>query len=94
MSNTAAQSAAVPFLDIANRSVLAGAQHNPQVLAGLSAVQIADQLGNPASPVARAIDGAASTIIAAIEQVLHGQAPATGAHTADPPRRQRPHRAW
>jgi hypothetical protein len=78
--NTAAQSGAVPFLDIGNRYILAGAQYNPQVLAGLSAVQIADQLNNPSSPVARAIDGAASTIIAAIDQVLHGQAPAPGAN--------------
>jgi hypothetical protein len=78
--NTAAQSGAVPFLDVANQFILAGAQYNPQVLAGLSAVQIADQLNNPSSPVARAIDGAASTIIAAIDQVLHGQAPAPGAN--------------
>ena len=40
------------------------------MLAGLSAVQIADQLANPSSQVARAIDGAASTIIAAIDQTL------------------------
>jgi len=79
-SNTAAQSAAVPFLDIANRSVLAGEQDNPQVLTGLSAVQIAGRLGYPASPAGWAIGGAASTIIVAIDQVPHGQAPATGAH--------------
>jgi len=35
---------AVPFLDIANHDILAGAQYNPQVLAGLSAAQI----GQPA----------------------------------------------
>lgn len=32
--NSADQSGAVPFLDIANRYILAGAQYNPQVLAG------------------------------------------------------------
>jgi len=69
--NSADQSGAVPFLDIANRYILAGAQYNPQVLAGLSAAQIADQLSNPASPVASAIDGSAQVIIAAIDQVLH-----------------------
>ena len=68
--NSADQSGAVPFLDIANRYILAGAQYNPQVLAGLSAAQIADQLSNPASPVAQAIDGSAQVIIAAIDQVL------------------------
>jgi hypothetical protein len=45
--NSADQSGAVPFLDIANRYVLAGAQYDPQVLAGLSAAQIASQLSNP-----------------------------------------------
>ena len=69
--NSADQSGAVPFLDIANRYILAGAQYTPQVLAGLSATQIASQLGNPSSPVARAIDGSAQVIIAAINQVLH-----------------------
>ena len=68
--NSADQSGAVPFLDIANRYILAGAQYDPQVLAGLSAAQIADQLSNPASPVAQAIDESAQVIIAAIDQVL------------------------
>jgi hypothetical protein len=69
--NSADQSGAVPFLDIANRYILAGAQYSPQVLAGLSAAQIASQLSNPSSPLAQAIDGSAQVIIAAIDQVLH-----------------------
>ena len=73
--NGADQSGAVPFLDIANHDILAGAQYNPQVLAGLSAAQIASQLSNPNSPVAKAIDGSANVIIAAINQVLHDQQP-------------------
>ena len=73
--NSADQSGAVPFLDIANRYILAGAQYDPQILAGLSAAQIASQLSNPSSPVARAIDGSAQVIIAAIDQVLHDQTP-------------------
>ena len=68
--NSVDQSGAVPFLDIGNRYILAGAQYNPQVLAGLSAAQIANQLSNPSSPVAQAIDGSANVIIAAIDQVL------------------------
>jgi Domain of unknown function (DUF929) len=70
--NSADQSGSVPFLDIANKYVLAGAQYNPQILAGLSAAQIASQLGNPSSQVAQAIDGSAQVIITAIEHVLHG----------------------
>jgi hypothetical protein len=70
--NSADQSGAVPFLDIANHYILAGAQYNPQILAGLSAAQIAGQLRNPSSPVAQAIDGSARVIVTAIDQVLHG----------------------
>jgi hypothetical protein len=79
--NSADQSGAVPFLDIANKYVLAGAQYSPQVLAGLSAAQIASQLSNPSSQVARDIDGSAQVIVAAIDQVLRDKAalqPATG----------------
>jgi hypothetical protein len=72
--NSADQSGAVPFLDIGDRYILAGAQYDPQVLAGLSQTQIASQLRNPASPVAKAIDGSANVIIAAIDHVLHHQA--------------------
>jgi hypothetical protein len=72
--NSVDQSGAVPFLDIGNQYILAGAQYDPQVLAGLSAAQIASQLGTPSSPVAQSIDGAAKVIIAAIDQVLHADA--------------------
>jgi hypothetical protein len=72
--NSADQSVAVPFLDIANQYVVAGAQYDPQVLAGLSAAQIGAQLNNPSSPVAQAIDSSAQTIVNDINQVLHGQA--------------------
>jgi hypothetical protein len=72
--NSVDQSGAVPFLDIGNQYILAGAQYDPQVLAGLSAAQIASQLATPSSPVAQAIDGAAKLIIAAIDQVLHANA--------------------
>jgi hypothetical protein len=72
--NSADQSGAVPFLDIANHYILAGAQYDPQILAGLSAAQIARQLRDPSSPIAKAIDGSAHVIIAAIDQVLHDQA--------------------
>ena len=74
--NSAAQSGAVPFLDIDNHYILAGAQYDPQVLAGLSMSQIAAQLDDPTSPVARAVDQSANVLIAAINQVLHR----SGAH--------------
>jgi hypothetical protein len=50
--NSADQTGAVPFLDIDNHDVLAGAQYNPQLLAGLSVSQIAaiDQALHLAAP--------------------------------------------
>jgi hypothetical protein len=79
--NSADQSGAVPFLDIANHYILAGAQYNPQILAGLSAAQIASQLRDPSSPVAQAIDGSARTIVTAIDQVLHAASPPGTGHS-------------
>jgi hypothetical protein len=64
----------IPFLDIANKYVVVGASYSPQVLAGLSQTQIAQQLANANSAVAQAIDGAANVITAAITQVT-GQQP-------------------
>jgi hypothetical protein len=55
------------------RYILAGAQYDPQVPAGLSQAQIASQLRIPGSPVAKAVDGSANVIIAAIDNVLHRQ---------------------
>ena len=72
--NSADQSGAVPFLDIANQYVIAGAQYSPQVLAGLSAAQIVAQLRDPSSPVAQAIDASAQVIITQINQVLRDHA--------------------
>jgi Domain of unknown function (DUF929) len=69
--NSADQSGAVPFLDIDNHYILAGAQYDPQVLAGLTMRQIGAQLGDPTSPVAQAIDQSANALIAAISQVLY-----------------------
>lgn len=66
----------IPFLDIGNKYVVIGASYSPQVLAGLSQSQIADQLANPSSKVAQAIDGAANEITAAIVRVT-GQQPSS-----------------
>ena len=84
--NSADQSGAVPFLDIGNQYILAGAQYDPQLLAGLSAAQIASQLTNPSSPVAQAIDGSAKVIITAIQHVLHDQANPTKPQAPPPGR--------
>jgi thiol-disulfide isomerase/thioredoxin len=63
----------IPFLDIANRYVINGASYSPQVLQGLTRSQIADQLNDPKSPVAQAIDGTANQITAALCTVTGNQ---------------------
>jgi hypothetical protein len=65
---------ALPFLDIGNRYTLAvGAQYFPSDLAGLTWSQIAADLKNPSSTVAKDIDGSANIITAALCKLTNGQ---------------------
>lgn len=56
----------IPFLDVGNKYLLISSQYSPQVLSGLSTVQIAADLSNPQSPVAQSILGSANYLTAAI----------------------------
>ncbi len=68
-------SGGIPFVDIANAyAVNCGAQSGIDI-SGMNWTQIANQLNNPASNVAQAIDGAANTLITAICNV-NGHQPA------------------
>ena len=67
------QGGAIPFVDIGNKYVINGASASPQVLQGLSWATIASDLTNTSSPVAQAVNGAASYITAAICKVTGGQ---------------------
>lgn len=62
-----------PFVDIGNQYLVPGAQYAPTALAGLTWAQVAADLHNPSSPVAKDIDGAANMITAAICRLTHGQ---------------------
>jgi len=55
-----------PFLDIAGKYVITGPSYDPTVLKGLTADEIAQQLADPSSAVARAVDGEANVLTAAI----------------------------
>jgi hypothetical protein len=57
---------AFPFLDFGNKYLIAGASYNPGVLSGLSWAQIAADLSKPSSTVAKAVDGTANYITAAL----------------------------
>jgi thiol-disulfide isomerase/thioredoxin len=67
------QAGAIPFLMIGNRYVSVGATYDPSVLQGMSRDQIATALSHPSSPVARAVNGAANTLTAAICQATGGK---------------------
>lgn len=63
----------IPFVDVGNRYFLPQVQYDPAALAGLSWTQVAAAMHDPASPVARDIDGAANVITAAICALTGGQ---------------------
>jgi hypothetical protein len=56
----------IPFVDIGNHYATLGASSSPSVLSGLSLGEIGSDLNRPDSPVARAIDGSANYLIAAL----------------------------
>lgn len=67
------QRGAFPFLDIANRGVLLGADYDPGVLQGLDSAQIAAKLRDATSPVAVGILGAANYLTAVICDATGGR---------------------
>ncbi len=65
----------VPFVDVANRAVVAGGEFSPSVLQQLNVNQIATGLSDPKDPATQAIVAAANYLSAVICQA-DGQAPA------------------
>ena len=68
---------AIPFIDFGNHYMISGVSYNPGVLAGLSWSTIATDLSNPNSAVAKAVDGTANYITAAICKGLTNNQPAS-----------------
>ena len=64
---------AIPFVMIGNLYAWAGSQFEPSTLDGLTFDQIASQLSDPATDVAKQIGGAANYITAMICQLTDGQ---------------------
>ena len=71
----------IPFIDIGGRYLISGASYDPQVLQGKSQAQIAAALSDPNSAIAKAIDGTANLITAAVCQLTNGQ-PAAVCHSS------------
>jgi hypothetical protein len=62
----AANQGAIPFIDFGNRYMSVGASYDPGVLKGLSWSQIATDMHDPSTPVAKAVLGVANYMSAAI----------------------------
>lgn len=62
-----------PFLDIGGSYVVTGPSYDPGVLKGMTDKQIAMALADATSPVAKAIDGTANVLTAAICKTTAGQ---------------------
>jgi len=70
---TSSQAGAIPFLDFGNKYVSIGVSYSNQALVGLSWSTIANDLSNPNSAVAQAVDGTANYITAAICKMTGNQ---------------------
>ena len=67
----------IPFVDFGNHYLISGASYDAGTLAGLSWATIAGDLSNPNSKVAKAVDGTANYITAAICKGLTNNQPAS-----------------
>jgi len=69
----AANQGAIPFIDYGNRFLSVGASYNPAILAPLTWAQIADDLHDPSSTVAKSVLGTANFATAAICSLTNNQ---------------------
>ena len=69
----AAFQGAIPFIDYGNRYMSVGASYNPAILSGLTWAQIADDLHDPSSTVAKSVLGTANFATAAICSLTNNQ---------------------
>ena len=63
----------IPFIDFGNKYLISGVSYSNSVLSGLNWNQIATDLSNPNSSVAKAVDGTANYITAAICKMTGNQ---------------------
>jgi Domain of unknown function (DUF929) len=62
-----------PFIDFGNKYMISSPSYDPVVLAGLTWAQVAQQMRDPSSPVAKGVLGAANYITAAICKITNNQ---------------------
>jgi Domain of unknown function (DUF929) len=61
-----ATAGSIPFVDFGGNYVLSGASYDPSILAGKTQAQVAAALADPTTTIAKAIDGTANVLTAAI----------------------------
>jgi hypothetical protein len=71
--SSAAYYESIPFIDFGNKYLTIGSNYSPVVLSRLSWAQIAADLSNPSSKVARAVDGTANYLTAALCRLTHDE---------------------
>jgi hypothetical protein len=62
-----------PFVSFGNQAIVSGASYDPGLLAGMTQAQVAAELSNPNSPIAKAILGTANAFTAQICKLTGGQ---------------------
>ncbi len=72
-TDTTGQGPGFPFLDYAGKYVQTSQSYDPGLLAGLTQTQVAAQLNNPNSKIAKAIDGEANVTTATICSITNNQ---------------------
>jgi hypothetical protein len=63
----------IPFLDLGGRYVSGGASVSPELLAGKTPSQVAAALDDPDDPVAKAVNGSANVLTAALCELTGGE---------------------
>jgi hypothetical protein len=63
----------IPFIDFGGTFATQGASYTPQLFAGLTHQQVADQIADPSTDISKAVLGTANTFSAAICQLTKGQ---------------------
>lgn len=63
----------IPFVDFGNKYTIIGASYDVGLLQGLTQAQIAAQMADPTTPVAKAVVGAANMMTAGLCKMTNGQ---------------------
>jgi len=61
----------IPFVDIGGKYLISGASYDPALLAGKTQAEVAAAMKDPTTDIAKAVDGTANVITAALCQLTN-----------------------